>query len=230
MPADEVSFFNQPVGLLVAETQAAAEELARLVKVDVDETAVSSPRILTIDEALANKSVLGNPDGYTFRKGDAPGILDAAESGSNPTETLTVVRGVVELAGQHPFYLEPQNAVAWKDDNNHFFVRSSSQVCLDTCFAAAAEDCLCSCRDRSHTVHAPVIVTLGSPMTFMCLLNGVCCRCGCPGPGRRWSTHCTFDGCPFGERPCQHWADRGRLRWKAIAVRPSCCNGSTCGD
>ena len=42
-------------------------------QVSIDEDA--TPRILTIDDALEHNATTGDPNGYTFRKGDAAGWL-----------------------------------------------------------------------------------------------------------------------------------------------------------
>jgi xanthine dehydrogenase/oxidase len=64
----KVEFHSQPIGLVVAQTEAEAAAAARMVKIEY--TDVRKP-ILTIDDALEAKSFLSHPLLSDKTKGDA---------------------------------------------------------------------------------------------------------------------------------------------------------------
>lgn len=64
----EVEFFDQPIGLVVAKTEAEARAAAKIVKVNY--LNVKKP-ILTIEEAIEAKSIHSHPWVKDMTKGDA---------------------------------------------------------------------------------------------------------------------------------------------------------------
>ena len=109
---DSVTFCGQPVGLVVAATLDAARGAARRVAVDIEEL----PAILTIEEALAQNSLLTPP--MVMQTGDVDGALAAAPHTAS---------AVFHIGGQEHFYLESQIALAIPGEDSDITVYSSSQ-------------------------------------------------------------------------------------------------------
>ena len=107
-----VSFFGQPLFLVVAETAEQARQASRLAAF---EEHAETP-VLTIDDALRAGSHFSPP--YRMVKGDAAAAIASAPNSLN---------GRVEIGGQDHFYLEGQIAVAWPGEGNEMFVVSSNQ-------------------------------------------------------------------------------------------------------
>jgi CO/xanthine dehydrogenase Mo-binding subunit len=143
----EVVFSGQPVALVVAESEAAAEDAAELVLVEYESlepvldldaaTAPGSPLAREAgaeeasglesvhaavgggDEELPEEELSGNVLKRSYR-GD--GDLDAAFAGSD-----AVVSGRFETSWVYQSYLEPQTATAWIEPGDVLAVSSSTQ-------------------------------------------------------------------------------------------------------
>ncbi|KAF9115602.1 hypothetical protein BGX27_007181 [Mortierella sp. AM989] len=104
MFADEVIFavgkvncVGQLIGIIVADTQAIAQEAARMVKIEYSDL----PAIITIDEAIAANSYI--PAKRSIVSGD----VDAAFA-----KSAKIFEGQTRVNGQEHFYLETQSAIA----------------------------------------------------------------------------------------------------------------------
>ena len=95
---DEVRTCGQPIGLIMAETALQAKAGAIAVRVEYEDL----PRILTIEEAIAQESYFPV---YRFIKRDPPTEGTFAECDH-------VLDGVIRMGGQEHFYLETQACVA----------------------------------------------------------------------------------------------------------------------
>ncbi|XP_046576122.1 probable aldehyde oxidase 2 [Haliotis rubra] len=94
----KVLFAGQPVGLILAETQTAADEAAK--KVDITYSDVSTP-ILTLDEAIEKESFWANPLAE-HRLGDPETAMKKC------SKTL---RGTTRCGSNYHFYMENQVTV-----------------------------------------------------------------------------------------------------------------------
>jgi len=112
LASERVDYVGQPVAVLVARSERAARQLAKLVRVDVQE---QSPH-LTPEAARLAGSFHGKPEGYRVEQGD----LDAGFARSS-----TVVSGRVDTQGQSHFYLEPHNALVVPKDGGYEIVSST---------------------------------------------------------------------------------------------------------
>jgi xanthine dehydrogenase large subunit len=101
-----------PVAVVAAESFAAARAAARLVECDWE----TLPPILTIREALAAKSFIGEP--MILAQGDAAAALSAAPHR---------LQGELEIGGQDHFYLETQVALAVPREGGEMTIYSSTQ-------------------------------------------------------------------------------------------------------
>jgi xanthine dehydrogenase large subunit len=101
-----------PVAAVVAESHAEAQEAARAVAVDCEKL----PAILTIPEALAADSRIGEP--MTMTKGDAAAAIAAAPHR---------LSGALEMGGQDHFYLETHVSLAVPREGGEFTIYSSTQ-------------------------------------------------------------------------------------------------------
>ena len=101
-----------PVAAVAAESFAAASAAAALVECDYE----TLPPILTIREALAAKSFIGEP--MILAQGDAAAALAAAPHR---------LSGEIEIGGQDHFYLETQVALAVPREGGEMTVYSSTQ-------------------------------------------------------------------------------------------------------
>lgn len=113
LASDHVHYIGQPIAILVAKSLAAAQEAKRLVRVVVEE----EKPLITIQDALEAESYHGKPDGYLLEQGDLKGGF---------AESAKVVEGEVSLSGQYHFYLEPQSALAFPQDER-LVIYSSTQ-------------------------------------------------------------------------------------------------------
>jgi xanthine dehydrogenase large subunit len=111
--AEEVcTFIGQPIVVIAAETREAILAAKRAVKIEFEEL----PPILTIDEAIAAQSFIGET--RYIRRGDVEAALASAEH---------VLEGVFRNAGQDHFYLESQAAIVYPGEHGSLIVHSSTQ-------------------------------------------------------------------------------------------------------
>lgn len=115
---ETVTSVGQPIGIVVAESQDAALDAARLVEVDYDVDA-SDPPVLSIDDAIAAKSYFGAPhtivDGASFDEAVAR------------CDDALVVEGETYLGGQEHWYLECNSSVCFPLEDGGMKVVSSTQ-------------------------------------------------------------------------------------------------------
>jgi len=107
----EVMFHQQPVAWVLAETLEAARTGAAQVIVDYEPL----PAILTIEDAIAQRSFLAGP--ARLSRGDISVIESSALRFS----------GELRIGGQEHFYLETQSAIAWIDETGGIALHSSTQ-------------------------------------------------------------------------------------------------------
>ena len=108
----DVHFHGQPLFVVAAETVQQARAAAKLAVYEQDE---KTP-ILTIDDAVAANSMLGEP--YRMARGDPKGAIESAP------HALT---SSIEIGGQEQFYLEGQIAVATPGEDGDMHILSSNQ-------------------------------------------------------------------------------------------------------
>jgi xanthine dehydrogenase large subunit len=109
---DEVFYRGQLIVVIAAESQAAAKAAKQAIRVEYEEL----PPILTIEEAIAANSFLGET--RYIRRGDADMVMATAEH---------VLEGVFENQGQDHFYLESQAALVHPGEHDSLTVHSSTQ-------------------------------------------------------------------------------------------------------
>ncbi|CAG8518867.1 9601_t:CDS:10 [Paraglomus occultum] len=109
----EVHFVGQPIGLIVANTQAIAQEAARLVKIEYQEL----PYVLTIEEAIEQSSFF--PVDRRIVRGDVDKAMKQADF---------VFEGRSRIGGQEHFYLETQTSlIIPKPEDNEIEIHASTQ-------------------------------------------------------------------------------------------------------
>lgn len=148
LASEEVVYAGQPVAIVVAESEAIAEDAAQLVEVDLEPlepvldveaaAAPGAPRARVIVADTGDGSDIGDAHAAV-----AAGGLTDEELSDNVLDTARLAVGDVDaaLAASHrtvsgrfstPWvyqgYLEPQSAVAWLDSENELNVRSSTQA------------------------------------------------------------------------------------------------------
>ncbi len=109
---DAVHFIGQPIVVIAADNRAAIKKARRAIKIEIDEL----KPILTIDEAVAAKSFIGQT--RAIRRGNIKEGFDGAEH---------VIEGTFINGGQQHFYLESQAAVAYPGEHDQLVVHSSTQ-------------------------------------------------------------------------------------------------------
>ena len=108
----EVHFQGQPVLLVVAESEDAAEEAIKLIKIEIDPLPViTDPR-----EAFRQGKLLSSS--RKFVKGDTVKAF---------AECKYIFEGKTESGGQEQLYLETQGAYAYPTEHNSVKVHSSTQ-------------------------------------------------------------------------------------------------------
>jgi CO/xanthine dehydrogenase Mo-binding subunit len=143
---EEIVWSGQPVALVVAETEAAAEDGAALVIVDADPL----PAVLDLESALADdaehvrlsKPQTEDDDAAGVHGGGAGG--ESSENGNGPNVAVNqrmrkgdvdagfaradvVVKGRFTTNWVHQAYLEPQSCLAWTEPDGALVVHSSTQ-------------------------------------------------------------------------------------------------------
>ena len=149
---DAVHYVGERIGLILAETDAAARAGAAAVAIQYGPS--PSPPILSIADAIAADSFYDLADiggeGTTLRKSfggassDAGGI-EAALAAS----PRRVLKARVSMPGQTHMYMEPQAAVAFPDEGGAIKIVSGTQ-CVDMIQSAVAA----ALGVPAHAVHA----------------------------------------------------------------------------
>ena len=106
------TFRGQPIVVIAAETPQALQAAKKAVRIEFEEL----PPILTIDEAIAARSFIG--ESRFIRRGDADGAIGTADH---------VIEGIFSNKGQDHFYLESQAALVQPGENGSLAVLSSTQ-------------------------------------------------------------------------------------------------------
>ena len=109
---EEITFRGQPIAVIAAESPTAMKWAKMAIRIEYEEL----PPLLTIDEALAARSFIGET--RVIRRGDPDGALAGAEH---------VLEGVFENQGQDHFYLESQAAIVYPGEAGALVVHSSTQ-------------------------------------------------------------------------------------------------------
>ena len=112
LASNEVLFYGQAIAAILAESHDLAKKAALLVTAEVEEL----KSIVSIDEAMKNKSFLDEP--MTVKTGDSKKAIKKAKN------TLT---GSLSIGGQEHYYLEGQVAMSIPTEDNEMVVHSSTQ-------------------------------------------------------------------------------------------------------
>jgi len=113
-----VTATGQPIGIIVAETQEAAERAARLVKVEYE----ALDPILTIEDAIKAKSF--HNKFLEIQCGTLEECLTASDT--------IVEEGEIRMGGQEHFYLETNSAFVIPGENDELTVYNSTQTPMKT--------------------------------------------------------------------------------------------------
>eukprot|EP01080_Neovahlkampfia_damariscottae_P005713 gene5713-9533_t len=114
---ETVTSIGQIIGLVVAESEAQAKFASKKVKVKYEEL----PAILSIDEAIKQKSFLSEG---IIHDGD----VDAAFK----NDCDHIIEGEIKMGGQEHFYLETMGCIAYPGENDEMLIVSSSQNLTET--------------------------------------------------------------------------------------------------
>ena len=110
---DIITYYGQPVAIILANTHQEAIYAANLVEVEIE--FIDDP-ILTLDEAYSKKSFLDDP--IILEKGSVENEMDRSKF---------KVSDSFEIGGQDHFYLETHVALTFPGENNEYTVWSSTQ-------------------------------------------------------------------------------------------------------
>eukprot|EP01065_Artemidia_motanka_P006570 TRINITY_DN1321_c6_g1_i1.p1 TRINITY_DN1321_c6_g1~~TRINITY_DN1321_c6_g1_i1.p1 ORF type:complete len:1373 (+),score=457.81 TRINITY_DN1321_c6_g1_i1:112-4119(+) len=121
---DEVVCAGQVIGIVVAETKRAADEAARMVRIQYHDL----PAITSIAEAIEAESYF--PGHRLLEKGDVERCMATSEH---------VLEGELNVGGQEHFYLETQATLATPGEDGEMDILTSSQAVTKTqsCVAEA---------------------------------------------------------------------------------------------
>ena len=124
-----VTCVGQPIGVVVAETEAQAREAARAVVVQYEDL----PALLDIDAAVEVKSFI--PEwGHSMESGNVDSILggtavsNGTGTGTIEGEDVLIIEGDVRMGGQEHFYLEPNAHLVVPGEDDEIVSYSSTQV------------------------------------------------------------------------------------------------------
>jgi CO/xanthine dehydrogenase Mo-binding subunit len=143
---EEIVWAGQPVALVVAESEAAAEDGAALVDVDTEwlEPVLDLEAALADDAPAARLSAKAGEDESAASAHGGAGDSTTAGDGGSPNLAVEqhlqggdvaagfaaadhVVRGRFRTSWVHQAYLEPQSTLAWLDPDGTLVVHSSTQ-------------------------------------------------------------------------------------------------------
>ena len=112
MADGEVHFQGQPVAFVMADSDEAAHEACRRIKIEIEELPViTDPR-----KAAAVGKLIHPPRTFEL------GAVDATWE-----KCVHVFEGIAETGGQEHLYIEGQGAYAWPEENNCVKIASSTQ-------------------------------------------------------------------------------------------------------
>ena len=107
----EVTYYGQPIAIIVADTEREAWEIARMVKVEYEPLQVTT----SIEEAIENGKVFKGSSISQGRNVDE--IFKEIEN--DPHSKFVILDGSVRMGGQYHFYLETNAAVVSKSDDDY---------------------------------------------------------------------------------------------------------------
>ncbi|RMF09189.1 MAG: xanthine dehydrogenase, partial [Candidatus Neomarinimicrobiota bacterium] len=116
--ADTVRYVGDTIGLVVAETEAAAREAAGRVQVTIDPL----PPVFTIEEAKASTGPFLHETNQACRHRVVKGDLAAGFAAAD-----VIVEATLTTGWQEHFYLEPQGCIAIPREQGRFQIRGSIQ-------------------------------------------------------------------------------------------------------
>jgi xanthine dehydrogenase molybdopterin binding subunit len=114
---DEVTFIGQAIALIAAETEAAALEAEKLIRIEFEELET----ILDLREAIESNSLIAPP--RIIECGNAEETLKSAPH---------IISGELETGAQEHWYLETQSALAIPGEGREMFMHASSQNPAET--------------------------------------------------------------------------------------------------
>ncbi|KAH7618960.1 putative Xanthine dehydrogenase 1 [Nannochloris sp. 'desiccata'] len=118
-----VTCVGQPIGVVVAESEAEARAAARAVVVEYEEL----PAILDIETAAAENSFFEGW-GHAIECGDVdPTLLQCEENSNESSAGTKFVSGEVRMGGQEHFYLEPNAHLVIPGEDDEIVSYSSTQ-------------------------------------------------------------------------------------------------------
>ena len=105
--SQSVLYINQPVALVAASSQHAADEAAKLVEIRFTEwKCENKTKPLQLDEAIAATDFFPSADGMADADGKESGDVDNAFSDKN----AKIVTGIVRMPGQYHHFMETHHA------------------------------------------------------------------------------------------------------------------------
>ncbi|CAA6653768.1 unnamed protein product [Spirodela intermedia] len=113
-------YAGQPLGLVVAETQRAANAIARKAEVVYEGEITGPPPIMSVEEAVERNSLFDVPP---FLQPTSVGDFDQAMEEAD----RKILSAQIVLGSQYYFYMETQTALAVPDEDDCMVVYSSSQ-------------------------------------------------------------------------------------------------------
>ncbi len=108
----EIKFHGQVIFAVVATSRDQARRATRLARIEIEG---ETPNVQVEDGIQSGETVL---DDYTFIRGDAPGLIEQANS---------AISGTITVGGQEHFYLETQISFAVPGENRTMKVYCSTQ-------------------------------------------------------------------------------------------------------
>jgi xanthine dehydrogenase large subunit len=134
---EECQYIGQPIVVIAAQHRRALEAAKKAVRVEFEPL----PAVLTIDDAIAQKSFIGKP--RHLQRGDLAAAFEAAEH---------VFEGSFLSGGQEHFYLESQASLAVPGESGQMTVYSSTQNPTETqavvarCLGLQMNQVVCVCK------------------------------------------------------------------------------------
>lgn len=111
----QIKAVGQVIGMILAKTKEIAKKAANNVKINIEIPEGEKP-IFTIEEAIKNKSYLGNP--YVVTEGNI-------EEGFKKSDYIK--EGEIKIGGQEHFYFETQGSIAIPEESEEMIVYASTQ-------------------------------------------------------------------------------------------------------
>ena len=116
LASKEVSYYGQPIAIVVADSEREAWRIAKMVEVEYEEL----PVIASIEEAIENGKSFQGP---SLKHGENVEEIFKKFENSPQRSNIKIINGSVKMGGQYHIYLEPNSSVVSHTSDGQYTIR-----------------------------------------------------------------------------------------------------------